>query len=87
MNRPLLPDDDIRKTKRAKIDGAEGPPASPDFQSRHRCKNFDDIREWAVENMLLVGDGYEPVQKEASPENRLGRLIGKGRLVTLPSRI
>lgn len=27
---------------------AEGTQAFPDFQSRHKCKNFDEIRDWAV---------------------------------------
>ncbi|KAK8855421.1 tat pathway signal sequence [Apiospora arundinis] len=26
----------------------EGPQAFPDFQSQHQCKNFEDIKEWAV---------------------------------------
>ncbi|KAK7966833.1 uncharacterized protein PG986_001110 [Apiospora aurea] len=29
-------------------DHPEGPQAFPDFQSRHKCKNFDAVRDWAV---------------------------------------
>lgn len=26
---------------------AQDPAAFPDFNTRHRCKNFDQVREWA----------------------------------------
>jgi hypothetical protein len=29
------------------------PNAFPDFNTRHKCKNFDDIRTWAVAHQVL----------------------------------
>ena len=30
----------------------DSPTAFPDFNTKHKCKNFDDISRWAVENQV-----------------------------------
>lgn len=30
----------------------DDPAAFPDFNTKHKCKNFDDISRWAVENQV-----------------------------------
>ncbi|KAK7954090.1 hypothetical protein PG996_014976 [Apiospora saccharicola] len=45
----------------------EGPQAFPDFQSRHKCKNFDDIRDWAVALQAPPHYIKEPVAEDIIP--------------------
>lgn len=33
----------------------ESPTAFPDFNTKHKCKNFDDISKWAVEHQVRAG--------------------------------
>lgn len=30
----------------------DSPTAFPDFNTKHKCKNFDDISKWAVEHQV-----------------------------------
>lgn len=30
----------------------ESPTAFPDFNTKHTCKNFDDISKWAIEHQV-----------------------------------
>ncbi|KAJ0103755.1 hypothetical protein J7T55_001374 [Diaporthe amygdali] len=47
----------------------ESPTAFPDFNTRHKCKNFDDISRWAVEHQELVPDALpDDYMKEPKPE-------------------
>ncbi|KAH8897452.1 hypothetical protein GQ53DRAFT_887984 [Thozetella sp. PMI_491] len=38
----------------------EKPSAFPDFQTQHRCKNFDDVRAWAVAHQEPPPDSLPP---------------------------
>lgn len=33
----------------------ESPTAFPDFNTKHKCKNFNDISRWAVEHQVRAG--------------------------------
>lgn len=37
----------------------ESPTAFPDFNTKHKCKNFDDISKWAVEHQVRKRHDYE----------------------------
>lgn len=32
----------------------DSPTAFPDFNTKHKCKNFDDISRWAVEQQVRI---------------------------------
>ena len=39
----------------------EGFGTFPDFNTMHKCKNYDDVRQWAEDNQFwpVSGDGFE----------------------------
>ncbi|KKY30446.1 putative tat pathway signal sequence [Diaporthe ampelina] len=47
----------------------DSPTAFPDFNTKHKCKNFDDISRWAIENQEpLPGALPDDYMKEPRPE-------------------
>lgn len=35
-----------------------------DFNTKHKCKNYDEIRQWAYENQLPEHPPHDFIQKE-----------------------
>ncbi|KAI3393923.1 hypothetical protein diail_3485 [Diaporthe ilicicola] len=47
----------------------ESPTAFPDFNTKHKCKNFDDISRWAVAHQEAVPDSLpDDYMKEPDPQ-------------------
>ncbi|POS71687.1 hypothetical protein DHEL01_v209921 [Diaporthe helianthi] len=48
----------------------ENPSAFPDFNTKHKCKNFDDISKWAVDHQEPVPESLpDDYMKEPRPED------------------